>query len=135
VTRSAVQTVDREQTAKDKAAWHAKATEQQGTFQTELADLKQIRSDELMQMRQRHEDELDEMRCSCAEQVATVTANRTAVMESLTKKQRDDSRTNSAARELAATYEAHVEKLKALLEDESRRLTETREQLCTATVR
>eukprot|EP01050_Picozoa_sp_SAG11_P002203 SAG11_NODE_107_length_16392_cov_18.393666_4_plen_112_part_00 len=54
------------------------------------------------------------------EQVATVTANRAAVLESVTRKQNDDARVASHARELAITYEAQVKQLEQMLDDESR---------------
>eukprot|EP01052_Picozoa_sp_SAG31_P003281 SAG31_NODE_124_length_23684_cov_7.200127_13_plen_331_part_00 len=86
---------------KHEEAWSA----QQQKFESELAELKTIRSNELQQVKQRHEDEVDALRCEYDAQITTVTANRAAVLEGLTRRQSDDAKTAAKARELATTYE------------------------------
>ena len=119
---------EKKQHAETKAGFEETLMAQQLKFDSELQELKTIRTNELLQVKRRYEDELDELRCACDEQVATVSANRAAVLEGLTRKQSDDARAAQNARELAVTYEAQVKQLEGMLADESRRLTETREE-------
>eukprot|EP01046_Picozoa_sp_COSAG06_P017248 COSAG06_NODE_1164_length_10454_cov_5.699179_4_plen_665_part_00 len=107
---------------------------QEHSFASELAELKAIRAEELSHLRRQHETETDELRTSCQEQIATIEANRRAVVDQLSRQQRDESHTADKARDLAAMYELQVQQLEQMLNDESQRLAEVRDELCSVTM-
>ena len=112
----------------------ARRTAQEHAFASELAELKAIRTQELSHLRRQHDDETEELRTRNLEQQATVDANRRAVVDQMSRQQRDESHTADKARDLAAMYELQVQQLDQMLRDETQRLAEVRDELCAVTM-
>ena len=115
--------------AKLEAEAESRRSKQEHAFASELAELKAIRAEELSHLRHRHDTEMEELRTSCQEQIAAIEANRRGVVDQFSRQQRDQSHTAEKARDLAAMYELQVQQLEQMLNEESQRLAEVRDEV------